>query len=422
MISKFVPFSKRQKTIMSWWTEGSPYKDYNGIIADGSIRAGKSVAMSLSFVFWAMATFNRMNFAFCGVTVGALRRNVVDDMIVTIEHHGYNVQDKKGMGCLIITDPKGEHTNKFYMFSCYDARSQDAIQGITLAGVMFDEVALMPESAVNQATGRCSIDGAKFWFNCNPGERLHWFKVEWINKYVEKELLYVHFTMDDNLSLTDKVKRRYMSMYTGVFYRRYIEGLWVAAEGVIYDCWDETKNGFDANVVKPWEFREAQHYVAIDYGTVNPTVFLDAWDDGVNFWITKEYYHDSKTSRMQKTAAQYAEELERFLEGDHDVQIIVDPSAEAFILELKNRGYWVKDADNSVLEGIRMTSILIAKGAIKVDTSCKMFRKEIETYVWDSKAAERGEEKPVKANDHAMDALRYLVKTKTKRYRLDKLE
>ena len=294
--NKFVTFSPRQKTILTWWTDSSPYKDYDGIIADGAIRSGKSTAMAMSFIFWAMANFNDRNFAMCGVTIGALWRNILSDTINVISRHGYNVSSRKG----VLTIKKNGHANRFYQFSGYDERSQDAIQGITLAGVFFDEVALMPQSFVNQATGRCSIEGSKYWFNCNPNNRLHWFKQEWINKYIEKKLVYLHFTMDDNLSLSEHVKERYRRMYIGVFYRRYIEGLWCAAEGVVYDGWNEEKNSFDVDEYQPWNNRMATHYVAVDYGTINPTVFLDAWDDGRTFWITKEYYQDSTADQHQK--------------------------------------------------------------------------------------------------------------------------
>ena len=124
--------------------------------------------------------------------------------------------------------------NYFYVFGGKDERSQDLIQGITLAGVFFDEVALMPESFVNQATGRCSVDGSKFWFNCNPGSPAHWFKTGWIDNRRDKRLLYLHFTMDDNLSLSEAVKERYRSTYSGVFFKRYILGEWKSADGVIY--------------------------------------------------------------------------------------------------------------------------------------------------------------------------------------------
>lgn len=260
---QFKPFSQKQRKILNWWCPDSPVKGYDGIIADGAIRSGKTVSMSLSFAIWAMDTFNGQNFAMCGKTIGSFRRNVLFWLKLMLKSRGYQVSDHRADNLVIIRH--GAVENYFYIFGGKDERSQDLIQGITLAGVFFDEVALMPESFVNQATGRCSVQGSKYWFNCNPDGPYHWFKVNWINKstgYLGREktakvraeaaakgleaglknILYVHFTMDDNLSLSEEIKARYRSMYTGVFFKRYILGLWAMAEGIIYDMFDADKH------------------------------------------------------------------------------------------------------------------------------------------------------------------------------------
>lgn len=231
-VFRFKPFSRKQRKVLNWWCRSSPVRDYNGIIADGAIRSGKSVAMSLSFVVWAMSEFESCNFAMCGKTIGSFRRNVLFWLKLMLRSRGYSVSEQRTENLVIVR--RGSVENYFYVFGGKDERSQDLIQGITLAGVFFDEVALMPESFVNQATGRCSVDGSKFWFNCNPGSPAHWFKTGWIDKREDKRLLYLHFTMDDNLSLTEAVKERYRGMYTGVFFKRYILGEWKSADGVIY--------------------------------------------------------------------------------------------------------------------------------------------------------------------------------------------
>lgn len=231
-VFKFKPFSRKQRKVLNWWCRSSPVRDYNGIIADGAIRSGKSVAMSLSFVIWAMSEFEACNFAMCGKTIGSFRRNVLFWLKLMLRSRGYSVSEQRTENLVIAR--RGSIENYFYVFGGKDERSQDLIQGITLAGVFFDEVALMPESFVNQATGRCSVDGSKFWFNCNPGSPAHWFKTGWIDKRADKRLLYLHFTMDDNLSLSEAVKERYRGMYTGVFFKRYILGEWKSADGVIY--------------------------------------------------------------------------------------------------------------------------------------------------------------------------------------------
>ena len=231
-VFKFKPFSRKQRKVLNWWCRSSPVRDYNGIIADGAIRSGKSVAMSLSFVIWAMSEFEACNFAMCGKTIGSFRRNVLFWLKLMLRSRGYSVSEQRTENLVIVK--RNDVQNYFYVFGGKDERSQDLIQGITLAGVFFDEVALMPESFVNQATGRCSVDGSKFWFNCNPGSPAHWFKTGWIDKRADKRLLYLHFTMDDNLSLSEAVKERYRGMYTGVFFKRYILGEWKSADGVIY--------------------------------------------------------------------------------------------------------------------------------------------------------------------------------------------
>lgn len=231
-VFRFKPFSRKQRKVLNWWCRSSPVRDYNGIIADGAIRSGKSVAMSLGFVVWAMSEFEACNFAMCGKTIGSFRRNVLFWLKLMLRSRGYSVSEQRTENLVIVR--RGSVENYFYVFGGKDERSQDLIQGITLAGVFFDEVALMPESFVNQATGRCSVDGSKFWFNCNPGSPAHWFKTGWIDKRADKRLLYLHFTMDDSLSLSEAVKERYRGMYTGVFFKRYILGEWKSADGVIY--------------------------------------------------------------------------------------------------------------------------------------------------------------------------------------------
>ena len=196
-----------------------------------------------------------------------------------------------------------EQKTIFYIFGGKDESSQDLIQGITLAGCFFDEVALMPESFVNQATGRCSVDGSKFWFNCNPAGPYHWFKVNWIDKRKEKHLIYLHFTMDDNLSLSERIKERYKAMYSGVFYQRYILGKWVVAEGIIYDMFDKAKHVI--NEIK--DTMTSKYYVSCDYGTQNATVFLLWQKKAMGDWVCiKEYYYSGvrKVGRKQIVSTQ----------------------------------------------------------------------------------------------------------------------
>ena len=257
-VFNFKPFSTKQLKVLKWWIDPRT-KDKDGVIADGAIRSGKTLVMSLSYVIWAMETFSNQNFGMCGKTIGSFRRNVLTLLKLMLRSRGYKVKDHRADNLVVVS--KNGVENNFYIFGGKDESSQDLIQGITLAGCFFDEVALMPESFVNQATGRCSVDGSKFWFNCNPAGPYHWFKTNWIDKRKDKQLIYLHFTMDDNLSLSERIKERYRSMYSGVFYSRYILGKWTVAEGIIYDMFDKTKHVID----KITDAILSKYYVSCDY-------------------------------------------------------------------------------------------------------------------------------------------------------------
>lgn len=431
----FRPFSQKQRKVLNWWCDNSPVKDYDGIIADGAIRSGKTVCMSLSFVFWAMSRFSGQNFAMCGKTIGSFRRNVLFWLKLMLKSRGYIVADHRADNMVEVS--RNGVTNYFYIFGGKDERSQDLIQGITLAGVFFDEVALMPESFVNQATGRCSVTGSKYWFNCNPDGPYHWFKVNWIDKSIGylgkkkaaklkseaeasgrelelKKILYVHFTMDDNLSLSEEIKARYRSMYTGVFFKRYIMGLWAMAEGIIYDMFDADKHTVDVGqLVKDGRIEwTGEHYVSCDYGTQNATVFL-LWCKASNgkWYCIREYYYSGRDKGIQKTDAEFSADLKQWLGGIEPRYVVLDPSAASFKAQLKKDGFKVKSANNDVLDGIRFVATLLSQFTIFFDKSCENTVKEFGSYIWDGKASEHGEDKPVKEHDHAMDAIRYQCMT-----------
>lgn len=404
-VFKFKPFSKKQKKVLTWWMEGTPVCDKDGLIADGSIRSGKTLSLSLSFVIWAMESFDGQNFGMCGKTIGSFRRNVLFWLKLMLKSRGYRVEDKRADNLITVT--KNGITNYFYIFGGKDERSQDLIQGITLAGLFCDEVVLMPESFVNQATGRCSVDGSKYWFSCNPEGPYHWFKINWIDKSEEKNMLYLHFTMDDNLSLSERVKERYKRMYSGVFYDRYIRGLWVVAEGIIYSMFSKERH-----VVKASEYDFIEYNISIDYGTQNPTAF-GLWgktSDGKHVMI-KEYYHSGRTTGTQKTDVEYSEDLMKFTDGYKIKRVIIDPSAASFIAQLKKDGFKILRAKNSVLDGIRLVASLLNGERILFDESCIETFKEFNSYLWDEKSCKIGEDKPIKEWDHSMDQIRYYCNT-----------
>jgi len=405
---KFKPFSRKQLKVLSWWKVDGIKDKYDAIIADGSVRSGKTVSMSISFVFWAMATFTDCNFALCGKTVRSCRRNVIKPLINMLKHR-YDIKDKRSENLLIIS--KDGKSNTFYIFGGKDESSQDLIQGVTLAGVLLDEVALMPRSFVEQALARCSVEGARFWFNCNPDNPNHWFYREWVLKAEDKHALRLKFLMDDNLSLSDKVKQRYYSLYQGTFYRRFILGEWVIAEGLVYQDYndhikDKLWNGNPDELVGRW-------YISMDYGTINPCS-MGLWCVTDNEAIrVDEYYYNSRKEGYQRTDEEHYAELEK-LAGDRYIErVIIDPSAASFKATIKRHDkFFVKSAKNDVINGIRTTSQMLNDGRIKIGVKCKASQEEFGMYRWDDKAEV---DKVVKENDHAMDDIRYFAYTVLKR-------
>lgn len=406
---KWGALSNRQKMILTWWLPESPMSKKNGIIADGAIRSGKTTAMAFSFCLWAMETFNGQNFAICGKTVGSVRRNVVTVLKRQLTARGYQVTDHHSDNVLMVT--RGLKSNAFYLFGGKDESSQDLIQGITLAGAFFDEVALMPQSFVNQATARCSVTGSKFWFNCNPSSPQHWFYINWITKTKERDLMYLHFTMADNLTLSPDIVARYESQYAGVFYQRYILGRWVMADGIIYDM-------FDSNVhILPKDARiecEDDYYISSDFGVQNATVFL-LWgrERNTQRWVClNEWYYSGRDTKVQKTVQEMVDGLESIIPpGINIKQVIIDPSAAALIAEVRKRGFHTRKADNDVLNGISNVSTMLRQDKLVFMPRCKNTIDEFGVYAWDTKATDRGIDQPIKANDHCLDAVRYFVKT-----------
>ena len=380
------------------------------MLADGAIRSGKTVAMILSFLRWSLTTFEDRDFILAGVTAGSLRRNVLAPMFQMLETLGIPWVYRRS-GSLVTVG-----SNRYHLFGADNEGSQDKLQGMTAAGAFADEVALFPRSFVDQMIGRCSVAGSRIFLNCNPNGAFHYIKTDFIDRAEEIGMYRLHFTMEDNLTLSPEIRESYRRAFQGVFYRQYILGEWVSAEGAVYPMWDDEKNVY--RETDPGMYRGMRRFCAIDYGTTNPCVFLDAWDDGRTFYLRNEYYWDSASAQRQKTDAEYAEDLYAFLDGDLDTRIIVDPSAASFKAELRNQGFRIQDARNEVREGIATTATLIGSRQVLAEKSrCVNFLREMHSYAWDDKALKKGEERPLKVFDHAMDALRYLCHTRTSRFR-----
>lgn len=392
--------SLKQKSILAF-----PYSSYDSIICDGAVRSGKTSIMMVSFVRWAMKNFSGQRFGICGKTVDSATKNIVMPFIaMSYAKKHYTMRWRRSDKLLEVR--RGRSVNYFEVFGGKDESSYALIQGRTLAGVLLDEVVLMPESFVNQALARCSVDGARLWFSCNPGNPKHWFKTEWIDNREDHNALYLHFEMTDNPSLSEKTLARYKSMYpSGVFYDRYIRGLWVAAEGLVYPMFDKTKHTFKEQSLS----NRLPKYISIDYGTMNPFA-MGLWVLGSGeAEMIKEYYYDGRERKRQKTDEEYYQDLERFADGYNIDSVIVDPSAASFIECIRRHGKFnVIKANNSVLDGIRLTGTLLQAGKLRFHESCENTFKEFGAYVWDEEAVE---DAVIKESDHAMDSLRYFTMT-----------
>jgi len=356
--------------------------------------------MGLSFICWAMCRFSGQNFGMCGKTIISLRRNVVSVLLPLLGELGFECKDNLSRNVLIVSF--GSHMNTFHLFGGKDESSAALIQGVTFAGVLMDEVALMPKSFVEQACARCSVEGGKMWFNCNPEGPSHWFYLEWIRNAKQRRALYLHFTMEDNPSLSNRIRERYARMYDGVFYRRFILGEWVAAQGLVYDF-------FDADyIAEPPEGECEVYYISCDYGTINPASF-GLWGLYEGVWYRlKEYYYDSRKAGRQKTDEEYAADLKNLASGVHLRAVVVDPSASSFIECLRRAGFSVIRAKNDVLSGIRITADLLKKRKLVICRGCDDAVREFSLYVWDEKS---GGDTVVKRCDHAMDDIRYFAAT-----------
>ena len=393
-----MPISKKQKQIMAF-----PFTSYDALICDGAIRSGKTVFMMLSFVDDAMRRYDGQRFGICGKTVDSTVKNIIAPYLELVyAKQKYKIQWRRSDKLLIIS--LGAKKNVFEVFGGKDESSFMLIQGRTLAGVLMDEVALMPRSFVEQAVARCSVAGSKLWFNCNPDSPQHWFYTDWILNAKERNALHLHFQLEDNPALDAAVVQRYKKLYTGVFYQRYILGQWVVAEGLVYD--------FGENNITDDRPEGAEYYISIDYGTLNP-FSAGLWSvAGDKATRIKEYYYDGRNKKRQLTDDEYCDEIAELASGFCVIQVIVDPSAASFITALKRRGFRVRQADNAVMDGIRRTATYLKNGNIKIHRSCVDTIREFGLYRWDEKQTE---DKVIKENDHAMDDIRYFCNSVMRR-------
>jgi PBSX family phage terminase large subunit len=392
----YAPFSRKQLAVIA-----APLKRIN--ILDGAVRSGKTIA---SLVRWlryvGRETSPGANLLMLGVTERTLYRNVVEPIQ---EIAGERYADYV----------KGEL--RLFGRTCYcigadDASAERRIRGMTVEGAYVDEATLIPSGVLKQSRLRCSAGkGASIW-TTNPDSPFHEIHQEWIERMAElaDRLNYWHFTLDDNLSLSEEYKRELSEGFTGIWYRRFIEGLWLLAEGLIYDLFSPDAYGFDDTDAPP---AFDAHDLSLDYGTQNPFAAHLIGARGEASWLWSEYYYAGREAMVQKTDDEYLADLlawlkDSGLEPGRIRQVVIDPSAASFKALLRRHGFQVRDAINDVVPGIRTVSTRLKRGQLRVHRRrCPNTVKEFGVYSWDPKAAKRGEDKPLKQHDHAMDALRY---------------
>lgn len=374
-------------------------------ILEGSVRSGKTFIVNLGWVLFILNSPGDV-FLMSGESTDSLYRNIIKDMLFILGEDRATYQDSaKGGAQLVI-----KYNNKTKICYCRGASKvsdEGKIRGTTIYGWYADEVTLHHKTFINQALARMSGEGAKALWTTNPDSPFHFVKTDYIDVANEKGYLHWHFSLDDNFTLSEEYKNSIKNAYSGVFYDRFIKGLWVLSDGIIYDMFNK-----DIHVVPTENRKYSKRVVSIDYGTLNPTTFGMYSKDLTGQWYKeKEYHYSGRDTKKQKTDEEFADELEKFIDGDKEIKIIVDPSAASFITTLRKRGFNVRQAINNVLDGIRNVGAVIKNRRILFnDCNIETF-KEFETYIWDEKASLLGEDKPIKENDHHLDNLRYFTNT-----------
>ena len=404
--------SPKQLKSMLWWAQ-SDSKNYDAIVCDGSVRSGKTMSMTVGFVLWSVKNFNNENFAFCGKTIDSLKRNVITPMQKWLEGI---VKIKVNLSRNSLDISACGHTNRYYFFGGKDESSYQLIQGITLAGVLLDEVALMPRSFVEQALARCSVTGSKLWFNCNPSNSLHWFFKEWVDdseRTTEKNRLHLHFTMDDNFSLSDEVKQRYERMYSGVFYDRYIKGLWVAAEGVIYKEFADNPDNFIVDTI-PDDIIFCT--IGMDFGgngSAHAMICTGFSKSMQKVIILDEYYRKEIISpaELEKDVCRFIRRCQRKYKVydmycDSAEQVLIKGIKSAVMSERIPIN--IHNARKSAIIGrIRFFNSIMAQKRFFIMKHCPHLIEALQSAVWDSKSMKDVRLDNGEYNIDSLDALEY---------------
>jgi PBSX family phage terminase large subunit len=367
----------------------------------GSVRSGKSYVALITFLKFCIEGPPGIC-ALIGRSERTLRQNVIN---LLFDLCGNDIDYKIGYGELNI------YGRKVYVIGASDARAEGRILGATYAGALVDEATLLPENVWRTLLDRLSVEGARLFATTNPDSPYHWLKKDFIDRKDELDIAYWDFHLEDNPSLSQNYIANIRKENTGIWYKRKVEGLWTMAQGAVFSMFDANRH-----VIEKPPGLAREYYIGIDYGTSNPCVFVLLAYDPVcypNMWVEREYYWDSKKEGRQKTNSQYVDDLIAFIGQTPIEAIYIDPSASALKVEIRSRTREnVIDANNDVLEGIRLHMQLLGDGTLKICQNCKNLIGEYTSYVWDETAQKHGEDKPMKAFDHAQDALRYALMTR----------
>jgi PBSX family phage terminase large subunit len=387
-----------------------PSQDSKINVLSGSVRSGKTTDLNIKMLALCEYKVDGLKLLI-GQSKESVRRNILESLFELVGPKNYTYNMSTGQLRLF--------KSTWYVLGCSDVGQIRAIQGSTVGVAILDEGSLCPEAFFQVLVTRLSPPGSRLYVSTNPAGKSHYLYRDYI---ANKELIRAGriwsetFRLEDNWSLDPEYVALQKSLFVGVFYRRMILGEWCDATGSIYaGVWTDAVFFDDETVPVGLDSRWNAHYTFIDYGTTNQFVALACIDDGTRLWVTKEYVHDSRKVGYQLTDAQYADKVIEFQHPDS--QVILDPSAASFAVELRQRGISVRDADNEVSDGIRVTSTALSRGLARVHRSCTNLSEQMAGYAWDEKAA-NGKEAPVKEDDHGPDAFRYGCKTLLTGYRL----
>lgn len=367
-------------------------------IFEGPVRAGKSF---IALVRWLRFCKDGPpgHLIVVGRTDKTIKRNIINPLLEMV---GTGIRYQSGKGELQIFN------RNCFVVGANDDRAEAKIRGSEFAGALVDEATLIPESFFKMLLSRLSIKGACLFASTNPDSPYHWLKTDFMDRREELDLRVFSYNIRDNPSLEEKYIQDLSREYRGLWYQRYIEGKWVLADGAVFDFFDTQEH-----VIKYPPGPATGYIVGVDYGTTNPCVFvLIGYNFGhfPNIWLEKEYYYDSRKELRQKSDYDYVRDYMQFAAGYAVKRIYIDPSAASLKQEFERNGiYNLADADNDVIPGIRFMSQLLTNGTYKVCADAYESIKEYSNYLWDSKASERGVDKPLKQNDHCTDAQRYAL-------------